>query len=158
MVWYFVQSKLIRNILLSRFKCCFDWIVYIINAIFIWNVCVNLTSSWGATLITWFEPQGWLTLPQHLQCHTPSESAHQFSPWGAWNWQVSLGNVDRTATANFIETIHGCLPAWCITLWHLGSGSYDLPFLPFQISEEYISRVVSVTMYEMTLIPTQAKP
>ncbi len=48
-------------------------------------------------------------------------------------------------------------PARRVTLWHLGAGSHNLPYLPLQIFEEYVPRVVSLTICSMTPILHQAK-
>ncbi len=66
------------------------------------NTCVcelDLQLGWAA-LITQCQLQGWLTHPPRLQHHTPLDSAHQFPPGENVSWWVSLGNVDRTVTAN----------------------------------------------------------
>ncbi len=125
------------------------------------NVCVcelNLQLGWAA-LITRCQPQGWLTHPPCLQGHTPLDSADQFPPGENVNWWVSLGNVDKTGTENSYRhsMVTFWYPARCVTLWHLGTGSHNLPFLPPQISDEYVPCVVSVTSCSMTPILIQAK-
>ncbi len=74
---------------------------------------------------------------------------------------MSLGNLYRTVTAKFVETLpwspSGVLPGASLCVTYLGGGSYDMPFLPFQISKEYVPRIVSVTMLDMSLMLIQTK-
>ncbi len=63
-------------------------------------VCVNLTSSRGGLPSDAVPTARQIHPPQRLWRHTPSDSAHQFPPGKNVNWRVSLGNVDKTVTAN----------------------------------------------------------
>ncbi len=108
----------------------------------------------GGCPLTQYQLQVKFTPPQRLHCHTPSDFACQFPPGENVNWWVSLGNVDRTVTVNSLR--HSMVTFWCparhVTLWHLGAGSHNLPFLPLQISKEYVPHVVSVTICSTTPI------
>jgi hypothetical protein len=63
-------------------------------------VCVNLTFSRGGLPSDAVPTARQIHPPQLMQHHTLSDSTHQFSPGENVNCRLSLGNVDRTVSAN----------------------------------------------------------